>query len=149
MQSHQLKRFKTDMILIIPKVLIYKCLKTLDVTGSFLLYFHPYSSSSGFPSTVRRKASLPSFNERLHCHETVHIFRTSWSPNLGENVCPSLKIYLWGEVKWSEVTQSCLTLCDPMDCSLPGSSIHGIFQARVPEWVAIAFSSTSGVAASK
>ena len=38
------------------------------------------------------------------------------------------------------MAQSCLTLCDPMDCSLPGSSIHGIFQARVLEWVAIAFS---------
>ena len=40
----------------------------------------------------------------------------------------------------SEVAQSCLTLCDPMDCSLPGSSVHGIFQARVLEWGAIAFS---------
>ena len=40
----------------------------------------------------------------------------------------------------SEVTKSCLTLSDPMDCSLPGSSIHGIFQARVLEWGAIAFS---------
>ena len=41
----------------------------------------------------------------------------------------------------SEITQSCLTLLHPMDCSLPGSSIHGIFQARVLEWDAIAFSS--------
>ena len=40
----------------------------------------------------------------------------------------------------SEVAQSCPTLCNPTDCSLPGSSIHGIFQARVLEWVAIAFS---------
>ena len=40
----------------------------------------------------------------------------------------------------SEVTQSCLTLRDPLDCSLPGSSVHGIFKARVLEWVAIAFS---------
>ena len=39
----------------------------------------------------------------------------------------------------SEVAQSCLTLSDPMDCSLPGSSDHGIFQARVLEWGAIAF----------
>ena len=39
-----------------------------------------------------------------------------------------------------EVAQSCPILCDPMDCSLPGSSIHGIFQARVLEWGAIAFS---------
>ena len=40
----------------------------------------------------------------------------------------------------SEVAQSCPTLCDPMDCCLPGSSIHEIFQARVLEWGAIAFS---------
>ena len=40
----------------------------------------------------------------------------------------------------SEAGQSCPTLSDPMDCSLPGSSIHGIFQARVLDWVAIAFS---------
>ena len=43
----------------------------------------------------------------------------------------------------SKVAQSCPTLSDPMDCSLPGSSIHGIFQARVLEWVAIAFSASS------
>ena len=42
----------------------------------------------------------------------------------------------------SEVAQSCPTLSDPMDCSLPGSSIHGIFQARVLEWGAMAFSVT-------
>ena len=40
----------------------------------------------------------------------------------------------------NEVSQSCPTPSDPMDCSLPGSSVHGIFQARVLEWVAIAFS---------
>jgi len=39
-----------------------------------------------------------------------------------------------------EVVQLCLTLSDPMDCSLPGSSFHGIFQARVLEWGASAFS---------
>ena len=43
----------------------------------------------------------------------------------------------------SEVAQSCPTSSDPMDYSLPGSSIHGIFQARVLEWVAIAFSDNS------
>ena len=44
------------------------------------------------------------------------------------------------EVKWSEVAQLCLTLYDPMDSSLPGSAIHGIFQARILEWAAISFS---------
>ena len=40
----------------------------------------------------------------------------------------------------SELTQSCPTLCDPTDYSLPGSSVHGILQARILEWVAISFS---------
>ena len=43
----------------------------------------------------------------------------------------------------SEVAQSCPTLSNPMDCSLPGSSVHGIFQARVLEWGAIAFSNNN------
>ena len=42
--------------------------------------------------------------------------------------------------KESEVAQSCPTLCDPMDCSLPGSSVRGIFQAIALEWIAISFS---------
>ena len=45
-----------------------------------------------------------------------------------------------GKGKKSEVAQSCLTLCDPVDCSLQGSSVHGILQARILEWVAISFS---------
>ena len=55
-------------------------------------------------------------------HQTVTSFGTEWV---------------------SEVAQSCPTLCDPMDCSLSGSSIHGIFQAIVLEWVAISFSRVS------
>ena len=54
---------------------------------------------------------------------------------------------LWDLFRWwalyvtlSEVAQLCPTLCDPMDCSLPGSSLHGIFQAIVLEWIAISFS---------
>ena len=50
---------------------------------------------------------------------------------------------LFLNVKWREVAQSCPTLCDPMDCSLSGSSIHGIFQARILEWLAISFSRRS------
>ena len=46
----------------------------------------------------------------------------------------------------SEVVQLCPTLRDPMDCSLPGSSAHGIFQARVLEWGATAFSETMSLA---
>ena len=64
--------------------------------------------------------------------------------NLGEET----DIQVWEEKrvpnrmnpKNAKSLQSCLTLCDPMDCSPPGSSVHGIFQARTPEWVAISFS---------
>ena len=56
---------------------------------------------------------------------------------------PSLRInkshYQWKKSE-SEVAQSCPTLCDPVDCSPPGSSLHGILQARILEWVAISFS---------
>ena len=47
------------------------------------------------------------------------------------------------KVKENEVTQLCPTLCDPMDYSLPVSTIHGIFQARILEWIAISFSRRS------
>ena len=53
------------------------------------------------------------------------------------------EIKLPTSVQFSTVAQSCPTLCDPMDCSLPGSSVHGILQARVLEWVAISFSRRS------
>ena len=53
---------------------------------------------------------------------------------------------LWQSWKWkseSEVALSCPTLCNPLDCSPPGSSVHGIFQARILEWVTISFSRRS------
>ena len=43
----------------------------------------------------------------------------------------------------AKLLQLCLTLCDPMDCSLPGSLVHGVLQARILEWVAISFSRRS------
>ena len=61
--------------------------------------------------------------------------RTEGSGRVGFGVPPTLK-----ERKEREVAESCPTLCDPMDYSPPGSSVHGIFQARVLEWVAISFS---------
>ena len=58
-----------------------------------------------------------------------------------DSILKSRDITLSTKVKSeSEVAQLCLTLCDPMDCSLSGSSVHGIFQARELEWIAISFS---------
>ena len=59
------------------------------------------------------------------------------------NVRPEIKTWSRSLKKESEVTQSCLTLCDPMDCSLSGSSIHGILQAGILKWVATSFSRRS------
>ena len=60
-----------------------------------------------------------------------------WTELLHSKILYSLSHWKWSE---SEVAQSCPTLCDLMDCNSPGSSVHGIFQARVLEWVAISFS---------
>ena len=49
----------------------------------------------------------------------------------------------------SEVAQSCPTLCDPMDHSLPGSSVHGIFQAKILEWVAISMTNLDSILKSR
>ena len=55
----------------------------------------------------------------------------------GHDIVPSLTVHNWQKML---VAQSCLTLCNPMDCSSPGSSVHRISQARILEWVAISFS---------
>ena len=70
-------------------------------------------------------------------------------PSPSPGVCPSsCPLHRWCHpaisssntlLKWSEVVQSCPILCDPMDSSLPGSAVHGIFQARILEWGAISF----------
>ena len=71
--------------------------------------------------------------------------RRGWQEDRNPRSCKGSKERLKGlpkieSVQFSLVTQSCLTLCDPMDCSLPGFSVHGIFQARILEWAAISFS---------
>ena len=78
------------------------------------------------------------WNLRLSLH-TQHT-HTLTSTCIHKYICPlnyGKKNSSYCVVKWSEVTQSYPTLCDPVDCSPPGSSIHGIFQARILEWGAI------------
>ena len=65
-------------------------------------------------------------------------WRRSYRQKFSKLVTPENKLF--SAESESEVAQLCSTLCDPMDYSLSGSSIHGIFQARVLEWVAISFS---------
>ena len=71
------------------------------------------------PNRLPRPWDSPGKNTRVGCHFLLQ--------------CMKVK-------SESEVAQSCPTLSNPMDCSLRGSSVHGIFQARILEWVAIAFS---------
>ncbi|XDA71052.1 hypothetical protein R6Z07F_001407 [Ovis aries] len=82
-----------------------------------------------------RRRRLP----HCYCQEEVEIqiLHATSTDTQGTNQIP---ICRESEKKESEVIQLCPTLCDPMDCSLPGSSIHGIFQARILECVAISFS---------
>ena len=57
-----------------------------------------------------------------------------------KKVGKTTRLFSYESESENDVAQSCLTLCNAMDCSLPGSSVHGIFQASVLEWGAIAFS---------
>ena len=72
----------------------------------------------------------------------MHKLLTLYSSSRQHTYSILVIIFNKSPITWtiSEVTQSCLTLCDPVDCNLPGSSIHGIFQATILEWVAIFFS---------
>ena len=73
---------------------------------------------------------------------STYCLERGWYSHSAELRASRMNLQQWG-MKWNEVAQSCLTLCNPMDYSLPGSSIHGIFQARILEWVAISFSRRS------
>ena len=88
--------------------------------------------------------SVVSDSVRPHSRQPTRLLRPWDSP--GKNTGVGCHFLLQGmKVKSeSEVAQLCPTLSDPMDCSLPGSCIHGIFQARVLEWPAIA---SSGICA--
>ena len=77
--------------------------------------------------------------ERLYFHFSLSC--------IGEGNGSPLQYSCCGRKKESEVAESCPTLCESMDCSLPGSSIHGIFPARILEWVAISFSNSCCAAA--
>ena len=98
---------------------------------------------------------LPVMSDSLWPHRLQHTRPPcpSLSPEVCQSSCP---LYQWchpaissSDAFWwvaaaAKSLQSCPTLSDPMDCSLPGSSVYGIFQARVLEWGAIAFSGSRG-----
>ena len=77
---------------------------------------------------------------RPHRQQPIRLPRPWGSPGKNTGVGCHFLLQCMKVKSASEVAQSCLTLSDPVDCSLPDPSIHGIFQARVLEWLAIAFS---------
>ena len=94
---------------------------------------HQYHASAA--AAAKSLQSCPTLRPHRRQPTRLRCPWDSWGENTGVGChfllqCMKVKIE-------SEVTESCLTLSDPMDCSLPGSSIHGIFQARVLEWDAI------------
>ena len=99
-------------------------LGVMDPSGVLLLLLlsHFTVSDSVQPHRLHHPWDSPGKNTGMGCHFLLQ--------------CMKVK-------SESEVAQLCPTLSDPMDCNLPGSSIHGIFQARVLEWGAIAFSTWS------
>ena len=85
-------------------------------------------------------ASVVSDSVRPHRRQPNRLIRPWDSPGKNTGVGCHFPLQCMEAKSEMEVAQSCSTLSDPMDCSLPGSSIHGIYQARLLEWVAIAFS---------
>ena len=117
-----------------------------------------YTENLGFPGSYSEKESLlltplggcyaaaaaakslQSNSVRPHRWQPTRLCRPWDSPGKNNGVGCHFLLQCMKVKSESEVTESCPTLSHPMDCSPPGSSIHGIFQARVLEWDAIAFS---------
>ena len=94
------------------------------------------SPSTGWPSS-RSPGPTSGYPRTKLCHHQTSIRPRPPFPGVSKPLHDlDLPTYRWQS---DEVTQSCLTLCNPRDYSLPGFSIHRIFQARVPDWVAISF----------
>ena len=112
------------------------------------------AASSLKPSPCLVRLSSHTFPDGMSAADTKHCVFVILSPSLCTCIAHDYQTIRFGEstellplphdfccIKEDCVcAQPCLTLCDPMDCSLPGSSVHRILQARILEWVAISFS---------
>ena len=108
----------------------------------YVYYIYVYFSICyiQYTAAAAAVASVVSDSVRPHRWQPTRLPRPWDSPGKNTGVDCHFLLQCMKMKSESEVTQSCPTLSDPMDCSLPGSSVHGIFQARVLEWGAIAFS---------
>ena len=103
----------------------------------------PFTIYQSLCCCCRQVASVVSDSVRPHRRPPTRLLCPRDSPGKNTGVGCHFLLQCMKVKSESEVTQSCPTLCDPIDCRLPGSSAHGIFQARVLEWGATAFSSTN------
>ena len=105
-------------------------------------YIHTHTNTHAYTYTTAAAAkSLQSYPTlQPHRRQPTRLPHPWDSPGKNTGVGCHFPLQCMKVKSESEVAQSYPTLCDPMDCSPPGSSIHGIFQARVLEWGAIAFS---------
>ena len=109
-------------------------------TDSYFSFSAPPYSSRCCCCRCHWVASVVANSVRPHRRKPTRLPRPWDSPGKNSGVGCHVLLQCMKVQSESEVAQSCLTLSDLMDCSPPGSSIHGIFQARVLEWGAIAFS---------
>ena len=93
----------------------------------------PLPSPDAFTSVPYNPLLLPPLSKALSVQENLWFYGSLWTSWSKSPVCLR-------HSSSSEVTHLCPTLCDPVDCSLPGFSVHRILQARILEWVAISFS---------
>ena len=116
--------------------------RSSEVTQSCLTLCDPMDCSLPC-SSIHGKQQV--FNKYLlrDLGQVLYHFWTSVSQSGKWKYSWYLRHWWCWELKERKVAQSCLTLCDPMDCSLPNSCVHGIFQAIVLEWIAISFSMVS------
>ena len=104
-----------------------------DNCFTMLCWFLPHNMNQPYTSLLPLE---PLSHFLLHPNPLGHHWASGWAPCVIQQFPTSYLLYTW----FSSVVQSCLTLCGPVDCSPPGSSIYGFLQARVLEWVAISFS---------
>ena len=139
----------------IPSELWTMCLVAMEITYPLASWTDKHDSIPRFPIT-KKNVIIPYVVNHLYNLYGTHWWRLQciiswlfwlWIMAVTWLYLPltfsrldwrNVQICSWA-VKWS-CSQSCPTLCDPIDCSVPGSSVHGIFQATVLEWIAISFS---------
>ena len=118
----------------------------METITDFIFLGYKITTDDDFRQEIKRHLLLE-IKAKQHIKKQRHHFADKGPSNQSYGFSSShvwmLELDYKERKKESEVSQSCPTLCDPMDCSLPGSSLHGILQARVLEWVAISFSRAS------